>query len=100
MWMIKGDVLFLPRDAFVTSASMMPEAPVAPHGYSTPLGQWVVCRFLGGKRISDHCLPVTLQSSKEIRMTLCQMALHLATSTDDDDRSNAPARLSVLVHPL
>jgi hypothetical protein len=39
MWMIKGDVLFLPRDAFVTSASMMPEAPVAPHGYSTPLGQ-------------------------------------------------------------
>jgi hypothetical protein len=53
--MIEGDVLFLPRDDFVASASMLPEAPVAPHSYNTPLDQWVVCRFLGGKRIPDHC---------------------------------------------
>jgi hypothetical protein len=25
------------------------------HGYSNPLDQWVACRFLGGKNISDHC---------------------------------------------
>jgi hypothetical protein len=55
MWMIKDDVFFLPREVFVASATMMPEVTTAPHGYSTPLGSWTVCRFLGGKRISDHC---------------------------------------------
>jgi hypothetical protein len=33
---------------------MMPEPAVESHGYSTPLDSWVVCRFLGGKGISDH----------------------------------------------
>jgi hypothetical protein len=37
------------------SASMMPEPPIASHGYSALLDSWAVCHFLGGKRISDHC---------------------------------------------
>jgi hypothetical protein len=42
---------------------MMPEPVAEPHGYSNSLDQWTVCRFLGGKSISDHCGPVTLQST-------------------------------------
>jgi hypothetical protein len=48
--------------SFVASTSMVPEPAAESHGYSNPLDQWAVCRFLGGKRISDHCRLVTLQS--------------------------------------
>jgi hypothetical protein len=57
---IKGDEYTPSRDVFVASASMMPEPTTASHGYSTPLDSWVVCRFMGGKRVSNHCRPVTL----------------------------------------
>jgi hypothetical protein len=33
------------------------------HGYSNSLDQWAVCHLSGVKRISDHCWPVTLQST-------------------------------------
>jgi hypothetical protein len=52
---LKAMTLFLSRDVFVASASMMPEPATGSHGYNTPLDLWVVCRFLGGKRISNHC---------------------------------------------
>jgi hypothetical protein len=55
MHMIKGDDSTLSRDVFVASASMMPESATESHGYSTLLDSWAVCRFLGGKGISDHC---------------------------------------------
>jgi hypothetical protein len=64
MCLIKGDIFSLPRGTFVASASMMPEATTVSHGYSVLLGQWTVCRFLGGKSISDHYLHVTLQSTE------------------------------------
>jgi hypothetical protein len=41
--------------SFVTSASIMPEPTAESHGYNALLDPWVVCRFLDGKRISDHC---------------------------------------------
>jgi hypothetical protein len=55
MRMIKGDDFTLSHNVFVASASMMPESAAASHGYSAPLDSRAVCRFLGGKRISDHC---------------------------------------------
>jgi hypothetical protein len=56
MCIIKGDdITLLTHDVFVVCASMMPEPPPQrSHGYSNPLDQWAVCRFLGGKSISDH----------------------------------------------
>jgi hypothetical protein len=63
--MIKGDditlseamtLLFLTHDVFVVCASMMPEPRCKGHMATViPLNQWTVCRFLGGKRISDRC---------------------------------------------
>ena len=56
MCMIKGDdFISCLATSFVASASMMPEPAAESHGHSTPLDSWTVCRFLGGKRISDHC---------------------------------------------
>jgi hypothetical protein len=56
MCTIKGDdFISLPRDVLVASASMMPEPATESHGYSNPLDQWALCRFLSGKRISDYC---------------------------------------------
>jgi hypothetical protein len=56
MCVIKGDdFISLSRDVFVASASMIPEPAAESHGYSNLLDLWVVCRFLGGKRISNHC---------------------------------------------
>jgi hypothetical protein len=55
MCTIKGDdFISLPRDILVASTSMMSEPAAGSHGYSNTLDQWEVCRFLSGKRISDH----------------------------------------------
>jgi hypothetical protein len=51
---IKMMTLPLSRDVFVASTSMMLEPTAESHGYSTPFNLWVVCRFLGGKGISDY----------------------------------------------
>jgi hypothetical protein len=57
------DITFLTHDVFVICASMVPEPRRRGHmAIVTPLDEWAVCRFLGGKRISDHCWPVTQQS--------------------------------------
>jgi hypothetical protein len=40
--------------SFIASASMMPEPAAESHGYSNPIDQWAVCRFLSKKGISDH----------------------------------------------
>jgi hypothetical protein len=56
MCIIKGDdFITLSRDVFVASASMMPEPAEVSHGYYAFLDSWAICRFLGGKGISDHC---------------------------------------------
>jgi hypothetical protein len=52
MRMMKGDDFTLSRDIFVASASMMYEPAAESHGRRV---SWVVCHFLGGKGISDHC---------------------------------------------
>jgi hypothetical protein len=65
MHMIKGDEFTLSRDVFVASASMMPEPTVASHGYSAPLDSWVVCHFLGGKRVINHCFLAVVYGKKQ-----------------------------------
>jgi hypothetical protein len=55
MCMIKGDDITLTHDVFVVCASMVLEPHRRGHmAIVTPLDQWAVCHFLGGKRISDH----------------------------------------------
>jgi hypothetical protein len=54
MCMIKDNVFSGLATPFVASASMMPESDAASHRYSVPLGQWAVCLFLSGMRISNH----------------------------------------------
>jgi hypothetical protein len=55
MCTIKGDnFITLTRDVFVASTSMMPEPTTESHGYINPLDLSAVCRFLGGKGMSDH----------------------------------------------
>jgi hypothetical protein len=64
MCTIEGDdFITLSHDVFVASASMMPKPAAESHGYSNPLDSWAVFRFLGGKGISDHYSPVTMQST-------------------------------------
>jgi hypothetical protein len=76
--MIKGDDITL-SDSRRLCRLRINDAWAPPrrsHGYSNPLDQWAVCRFLGGKRISDHCWPVTAIYTTRQKLTLCQMAQH------------------------
>jgi hypothetical protein len=58
MCTIKGDDFISPsRDVLVASASMIPEPAAESHGYSDPLDQWAVCRFLSGK---DNLRPLLM----------------------------------------